>query len=451
MNKLHAPIVLLLLALVAAADAAQAGNVFVPLASNLTNGSATYATKIWVSNPDPAQHHFTTTFIQEGTDGTAAPSPSGNSFVSGGATSTLTGLVPSGESGMVEIVGAAQLVVSARLEVTDANGNLLGAATVPAISQDNALQAGAFVEVQGLQRGAGGTITDFALVNLGGSAAQCAVAAFRSDGSAIAAPATLTLLPLSRRDFGEVLATLGALAISDARIVASCSQPFYAFATVYTPGSGTIAVIGPSPTLAGSVGPSGSGGGPGPRGGGPGSVTFSVPGTFLNATTSNSEQLYNLPAPAGVPYQRATIDWDLHIGIFPSGLFTGVMSFRRPNSSRALREPFCGVQIVNRNSKTLLDLGVENIFERTTGPWKSGASYHLKLTYDLTINQCQLDVSQGGPVIYTIAGPAQWFDLSATAANPLVVDFGQTGIGDGAYFPPVTWSFSNLNVLLEPK
>jgi len=450
-NKLHAPIVLLLLALVAAADAAQAGNVFVPLASNLTNGSATYATKIWVSNPDPAQHHFTTTFIQEGTDGTAAPSPSGNSFVSGGATSTLTGLVPSGESGMVEIVGAAQLVVSARLEVTDANGNLLGAATVPAISQDNALQAGAFVEVQGLQRGAGGTITDFALVNLGGSAAQCAVAAFRSDGSAIAAPATLTLLPLSRRDFGEVLATLGALAISDARIVASCSQPFYAFATVYTPGSGTIAVIGPSPTLAGSVGPSGSGGGPGPRGGGPGSVTFSVPGTFLNATTSNSEQLYNLPAPAGVPYQRATIDWDLHIGIFPSGLFTGVMSFRRPNSSRALREPFCGVQIVNRNSKTLLDLGVENIFERTTGPWKSGASYHLKLTYDLTINQCQLDVSQGGPVIYTIAGPAQWFDLSATAANPLVVDFGQTGIGDGAYFPPVTWSFSNLNVLLEPK
>jgi hypothetical protein len=32
-----------------------------------------------------------------------------------------------------------------------------------------------------------------------------------------------------------------------------------------------------------------------------------------------------------------------------------------------------------------------------------------------------------------------------------VVDFGQTGIGDGAYYPPVSWSYSNLNVVLEPK
>jgi hypothetical protein len=110
------------------------------------------------------------------------------------------------------------------------------------------------------------------------------------------------------------------------------------------------------------------------------------------------------------------------------------------------------VQLINRNSKTLLDLGLETAFERTVGPWKENSAYHCTLTYDLTINQCSLAVSEGsGPVIYTIAGPAQWFDMSATTANPLEVDFGQTGIGDGAYYPPIGWTFANLNVLLEPK
>ena len=156
------------------------------------------------------------------------------------------------------------------------------------------------------------------------------------------------------------------------------------------------------------------------------------------------------PVQPGVPFKQATIEWDLHIGTFPSGLFTGVMSFRRPNNTRSLREPFCAVQIVNRNSKTLLDLGVENVFVRTPGPWQQNSTYHMKLTYDLTVNQCELAVSQGGAVIYTIAGPTQWFDMSAND-NPLVVDFGQTGIGDGAYYPPVSWSFSNLNVLMVPK
>lgn len=426
---------------------ALAGNVFVPLASQLSIGGATYATTVVISNPDQAPRHFATLFIQQGIDGTSQTATSGNITVLPSGTATLTGVAPAGQSGLLEVNGAQQLVVSARLEVTDAAGSLLGAATIPTISQDSALGAGAVMELQGLQRSPGGMITDFSLVNLGGSAAQCTVAAFAPDGHGLAPPTTLSLLPLSRRDFPDALAILGAEVLADARIVATCDHAFFAFAMVYQPGGAAIQYVGPSPALTGSVGPGFPGGGP--TGGGTG-VTFSVPGTFLNATASNSEQLYDLPAQPGVAFKRATIDWDLRIGTFPTGLFTGVMSFRRPNKTRSLREPFCAVQIVNRNSKTLLDLGVENVFVRTPGPWKQNSSYHLKLTYDLTVNQCELDVSQGGAVIYTIAGPTQWFDLSANA-NPLVVDFGQTGIGDGAYYPPVGWSFSNLNVLLEPK
>jgi hypothetical protein len=30
------------------------------------------------------------------------------------------------------------------------------------------------------------------------------------------------------------------------------------------------------------------------------------------------------------------------------------------------------------------------------------------------------------------------------------VDFGQTGIGDGAYGPPLGWTYANLSVQLQP-
>jgi hypothetical protein len=454
-NRMRAAVALVPLALGAlvlgllAPAPARAGTVFVPLTSQVSIGGATYTTKVWVSNPDQAPRHFSTLFIPQGTDGTSQKSANGPITVPRSATSVLSSVAPSGQSGLLEVGGAEQLVVAASLEVRDATGNLLGTAAVPTISQDNALAAGGFLELQGLQRSAGGMITDFSLINLDASAAQCMVAAFGPDGLGLAPPATLSMLPLSRRDFPDVLAILGAEAIADARIVATCDHLFFALASVYQPGSAAIMVINPSPALTGSIGPGLPGGGG--TGGGSGNVTFSVPGTFLNATANNSEQLYNLPAQPGVVFKRATIDWDLRIGVFPSGLFTGVMSFRRPNAQRSLREPFCAVQIVNRNSKTLLDLGVENVLARTVGPWKQNSSYHLTLIYDLTVNQCELDVSQGGAVIYTIAGPAQWFDLSATSQNPMVVDFGQTGIGDGAYYPPVSWSYSNLSVVLVPK
>jgi hypothetical protein len=434
-----------LLALIVGPAPAAAGVVFVPLASNVTLAGAQYSTKVWVSNPDPAPRHFTTLFIARETDGTTQQTTSGDNVVPAKGTLVLMA-APQGQSGLLEIGGAPALQVSAVLEVRSSDGTLLGGATIPAITQSNALAAGSALVLSGLQRGSHGILTDFSLINLDGAPAQCTVSAFRSDGSQIASAVVLSMLPLSRRDFFDALALLGESAIADASIAATCDHAFYAYASVYQPGGAAVQFLGPAGGLAGSVGPGLPGGGPS----GGTNVTFSVPGTFLNATPSNSEQYYELPAPAGVAFKRATIEWDMHIGVFPSGLFTGVVSFRRPNKVRALREPFCAVQIVNRNSKTLLDLGIENVLVRTVGPWKANGSYHQKLTYDLTINQCELDVSQGGAVIYTIAGPAQWFDLSANA-NPLVVDFGQTGIGDGAYFPPVTWSFSNLGVVLEPK
>ena len=61
----------------------------------------------------------------------------------------------------------------------------------------------------------------------------------------------------------------------------------------------------------------------------------------------------------------------------------------------------------------------------------------------------KLDAFENGQHIYQISGPPLHPDLSANG-NPLTVDFGQTGIGDGAYGPPVGWTYANLAVQLLP-
>ncbi|HTQ79107.1 MAG TPA: hypothetical protein VMM92_03860, partial [Thermoanaerobaculia bacterium] len=218
--------------------------------------------------------------------------------------------------------------------------------------------------------------------------------------------------------------------------------------------------IAPSSALVGDLvagSGSGSGGGTGGTGGGgggttPGSVVFNMPGTFLVARDGNSYVGYDLPAVSGVPYQRAVVEYDMRISSFPSLLFTGVTSLRRPNDNRNLRVVYYAIQIVNRNAKTTLDLGVTDVLVKTTGPWKAGHTYHVRITYDVPTQTATLDAAENGTYIYTISGPAQHLDLSAQGADhPLRVDFGQTGIADGAYAPPLGWSFSNLHVVLTPQ
>jgi len=197
----------------------------------------------------------------------------------------------------------------------------------------------------------------------------------------------------------------------------------------------------------------GDGGGGSGGGGGAGSVVYNVPGTFLVARQGNSYISYDLPGKDGVPYQRAVIEFDMRIGQFdPVLLFTGVTSFRRPNKDRNLRVVYYAIQIVNRNAKTTLDLGIENVLVKTQGPWKANGTYHVRMTYDVPTQTASLDALQNGNVIYTISGPAQHLDLSPQGPDhALTVDFGQTGVADGAYAPPIGWTFSNLHAVLTPQ
>jgi hypothetical protein len=83
-------------------------------------------------------------------------------------------------------------------------------------------------------------------VNLGWSAAQCAVSTTSDLGAPIGAPANLSLKPLSLRSFPDVLQTLGVPQAQYVRLLVSCDQPFYSFAMTRDEETGDIGFIGPA-------------------------------------------------------------------------------------------------------------------------------------------------------------------------------------------------------------
>jgi len=392
-------------------------------------------------------------------------------------------------AGGIEVIdGPDAIAALAASEAADRTGELSStSAAMPAVSAAGALVAGEVAHLQGLRRQPGGEVTDLGLLNLSTQAAQCQVSAFRSDGSQIAPAAGITLPPLGMRELPDAFGALGDQRLSGGRFEVSCDQRFYAYAAVFAAGGQVIEAAAPSQGVADvlvtgapatpgtpsapSTAPApssavaaiaGAGAGldsatetsaaavPERTTSASGVVTLVVPGTFLHATATNSFISYDLAARPGLGYRRATVDFDLTIKNFnPVLLFTGVTSLRRPNKHRKDRVLYYAMQLVNRNQKTVLDLGVQDRIARTQGPWQAGHTYHLTFTYDLRGRQVKLDLFEHGQHIYQISGPALHFDLSANA-NPLTVDFGQTGIGDGAYGPPIGWTYANLNVQLQP-
>jgi hypothetical protein len=367
--------------------------------------------------------------------------------------------------------------VLSEANAADRSGKAWSSTAVQPVLSAGALGAGEVAHLQGLGRQPGGEVTDLGLLNLSQQAASCQVSAFASDGSRVAAPAAVSLPPLGTLQLEDAFGSLGAQRLSGGRFEVSCDQPFHAYAAVFAAGGSVIEAVAPSQgfadpaaaeaaAAAAPVAPpdvaatAGAGLDPAAAPAGvavpqrsttaSGVVTLVVPGTFLHATAANSFISYDLAAPRGLAYHRATVDFDLTISDFNHVLlFTGVTSFRRPNKNRKDRVLYYAMQLVNRNQKTILDLGIQDRLTRTQGPWKAGHTYHLTFTYDLRGHQVKLDLFEHGQHIYQIAGPTLHPDLSASA-NPLTVDFGQTGIGDGAYGPPLGWTYANLNVQLQP-
>lgn len=238
----------LLLAAACAAPLA-AGEILIPLTTGVAADGTVYSTRVWVSNTGATSRRWTSTFIAPGADGTRAAE--GRSItVNPGATVLATNLAPSGQSGMLLVSGAPQLLTTARLEAIGSDGRLRAAVVVPLVSGRQLAAGHGTLHLHGLSNKQGGLITDLQVINAARQAAQCTVDAFRDDGSRLGSTQRYTLPPRSVRVIERALALFGATNVDEARFAVSCDQGFYAQARVYKPGSGELNLTAPSKALA---------------------------------------------------------------------------------------------------------------------------------------------------------------------------------------------------------
>jgi hypothetical protein len=427
-----------LIALFASLVPAFAGEVYVPFASNKLINGTFYRTKVWVTNTGTATQRCDVKFIEAEADGTKVTTTPTAVNVAGGATVVLSNVAPVGKNGLLELVGAAQLVVTSRLEVVGLDDSILGSTNVPVVGVGNVIGAKKTAEVQGLELTQRGTTTDFGIVNLNRSSTQCTVRGFRANNTQIAQTVVISLAPLSVRHFDQALSILGESVIADVRLEVTCDKQFFPYALVYKPGAAEAAFMLPSETLEGDLVP-GSGG---PTSG---SVVVNLPGVFLAAKQGASYKAVVVPLVNGVQYKKATMEFDLATGRYPAGLFSGITSMRRNDKTL-----FFGMIVRGDREKTLLDLGVtDDIVQGPNGnPWKEHSNFHLWFEYNTQTRVLTFKAYRNGALVQTLTGHTNHNDLSLNG-RVFSVDFGMTGIADGAYFPPVGWTYSNLKVVID--
>ncbi|HEV7518434.1 MAG TPA: hypothetical protein VGR07_19225, partial [Thermoanaerobaculia bacterium] len=381
-----------------------------------------------------------------------------------------------------------QLVVSARLAATraGADGKALSGAAVPVVAEGDLLPAGQTIHLQGIER-TGRTVSRLGLITLGDAAGTCTVATFRADGSPLGTPVQVAVSARGQRMVADALAAAGGGRISEARLEVTCDVPAFAWAAVLANDGSRTATAVPANALdsslasvsgkvrgegdgggrppgpgngdeggGGGTGGGGGNGGNGGNGGGgdpaPGGGTpqpddtgsFSLPGTFLDAQPGDSYREYELALRPGVAYKRLTVDFDLFLNRWQSSLFHAVTGLRRADKTL-----YYGLILRADRAKTIFDLGKGQLAKDAGGLWKEETSYHIRTTYDVESRQVTLEVFRGGNRVGVVSGAMTTTDLRQTDSK-VRVDFGIAKVADGAYFPPVGWKFSNLEVQAVP-
>lgn len=420
-----------------------AGTVYVPITKDEVQGKL-YRTKVWVTNASSVARRFTTIFLAAESDGTKREAVAAQSLtVPAGGTLLLTNLGPAGKAGLVEVTGAPQLVVTARIDGSALAGSPTSA-HLPVVSSENLIEGGATAYLQGLARLPAGVLSSVGIVNLAHQANQCSVQAFRSNGSQIGGTSVITVQPLTLREFTDAFGVLQENQIADSYFAVTCPQDFFAYATVLDPTSTQTVYVTPSETLSSLLAPPGTAPGP------PGTVQFSVPGVFLDAKSGDSFKQFDLPAAPGTRYSKVVMEFDLRAGPMNLGPrnFYGVTSFRRNDKTL-----FCGLIVRDDRDKTILDLGedVEGglVLGDNGGPWRPNSTYYVILTYDTEVERLTFQLFRAGVLVEQLSGRTLHNNVVAQG-NVLRVDFGMERIADGAYFPPIGWKYSNLTVRLEP-
>jgi hypothetical protein len=154
---------------------------------------------------------------------------------------------------------------------------------------------------------------------------------------------------------------------------------------------------------------------------------------------------FELPIPNNVAYRHIKVEVDMYMDRWTTPLFHNIMSLRRSGRTRNERVLYGGMIIRGDNKKTVLDLGRESL-KKEVGPWAPGTTYRLVMDADVPSKKVVLSVFEGENLVQQISGKLTAREIMSVAGKRVKVDFSSPGVGDGAYFPPTNWTFSNLKV-----
>jgi len=458
----RALVVCLSAALLAAAAPVAAGTVYVPYVDAIAPGGSTQATDLWISNTSTAARPFGRSFLLAGSDGTKrAGAPIQTPMAAGRTFLLRNGGLP-GQTGLLEIDGSDGLIIEARLTSTAPNNGGSSTTSVPVISSENLLAAGATAHLSGLRRdGTGGDSSDVGVVNLGQAAAQCTIKFFRSDGSQIGATAVLTFQPLSMRHFSDAFLVAGEARLSDARAQVSCNQPFYAYATVFTRANAQLLFVAPAQTGASTLTRPGEPNN-NPNPGSADGLVFTANGHLHTATTSNQKGRINVPITKELSLKRLIFDVDVVVGPWNR--------LKLPGNHALIygyRGQFAGNTLINVNAfgpnkysvkmNQNTDIGRGNVTSAEGGlTFEQGKRYHVHYVYDAQNNFITLEISVGGVKVKTL-------HMDGTARNGVLtllpgsgdgrglnIEFGHFNNQEGPELASFGWQYHDLKVQMIP-
>lgn len=305
---------------------------------------------------------------------------------------------------------------------------------LPIVSAADPFKAGETAYLENLERSARGA-TNVEIMNLGQAPATCQITLKRPRGTVIGTPITTPLPILSHKVITDVLAgRLGVASAAGVKAEVTCNRPFYAYGTYIDTDPLNYRLLYPldqpaTPYVAADT------------------VTLNRSGNFFTPVTGDSELQIDLPLVPDRSYRKAEIEFDLYIDSF-SPVFNGIFGFFHPGGPRFGKTLYYGVNIRGLRSRTLLDLGTPAIESapKRNSPFKEKRTYHIRIDYDTQAAMITFTAREkGGPLIVYAQSGAFNLDL-ADRGSPVKLAFGLRGVADNAYFPPIGWKYSNLEV-----
>lgn len=446
MRKL--PPCLLALLILGAAVPAAAGNVYIPV---LDRAGAT--TEVYIANSGLQDRRYVAFFIPVGADGTTRPAaPVTRTIVLGARTSKVSGITTPGQLGLLEIDGAPQLAIDARLRNPNSDGAPIVYTNVPVISSANALTPNSIAHLLGLSRNNAGAFTDLGVVNLANQGARCEVSFFRASGSQIGGTATVDIPPLSLRNFGDALGLLGESQAVDARAAVTCDRQFYAYAGVFNPETTSLSFLTPAGTGASTLG---SGGGPTTPPPAGNAIVFTRDGSIHTPRPGGETNSFVVPVSGALSLRRMVIEWDV-----TPGLFTAGNEDKGHNLIWVHRGKFRSNTVANMNafgtprnevrSNTNVDVPPASLVaQRAPFIFQQGVTYRLRYDYDAENRQVTVTVSSAGTVLATLSHASTAANgRLAIPASGFFIQFGHTAAQaeEGFEFPTYGWNYANLRV-----